>query len=72
MPDSTQRSDRGLRIMASIIPPLGLAIWLVLRQRDPARARAVVAASLIGIPVGFAMARWVMPMVSQFARGVLS
>ncbi len=64
---NTQKDElsKPLTILSSIIPPIGFVLFLIYRTKAPQKAKKAFGAGLIGIPIGFVMAQYIIPFLKN-------
>jgi len=55
--------SKQLTIISSIIPPIGFFLFFKYRKNLPNKAKKAFGAGLIGIPIGFVMGQYVIPVL---------
>ncbi len=63
--DKKDELSKPLNIISSVLPPVGLVLYFVNRKEFPNRAKTALVSSLIGIPIGFLMGKYVLPFLGN-------
>ena len=61
----TDELSRPLKIISSIIPPIGFILYFKYKKAFPNKAKKALGSGLIGIPIGFLMGWYVMPFLKN-------
>jgi len=57
--------NKSLLMISSIIPPIGFFLFFKHRKKYPNKAKKAMGSAIIGIPIGFVMGKYVMPLILQ-------
>lgn len=64
--DKKDELSKPLSIISSVLPPVGLVLYVVNRKEFPNRAKTALISGLIGIPIGLLMGKYVVPFLGDF------